>query len=75
MYGILTLFVFESNYKSIVFHITPLNSAIERGNIEIINLLLNHPEIDINYKSISIIFLNHISNNLFIFIMFSKAYF
>ena len=47
--------------------IPPLYTAIRKGNIEIIKLLLAHPKIDVNMKGISIFCLNVILN-LFFFI-------
>lgn len=38
------------------FHKTPLSVAIEKQNIEIIQLLLKSDKIDVNLKSIYIIF-------------------
>lgn len=36
-----------------IFYKTPLNIAVKKGNIEIIQLLLQNQKIDINFKSIS----------------------
>lgn len=37
----------------LVFNKTSLHIAVEKGNIEIVELLLKHPRIDINSQSIS----------------------
>ena len=37
------------------FNITPLYAAIEKGNIQIVKLLLEHPKIDVNTKYLIIL--------------------
>lgn len=43
------------------FQKTPLYAAIEKGNLEIVQLLLARPELDINLKSIYFTILNGIN--------------
>lgn len=47
---------FEWNYFKYIIK-TPLKIAAEKGNPEIVGLLLLHPQIDINIKSIFIFFI------------------
>lgn len=35
------------------FHKSPLYLAVEKENMDIIELLLSHPDIDVNFKNIS----------------------
>lgn len=52
-----------------------LNVAVEKGNLETVRLLLSHPEINVNIKSISnnLKFFNSISKKKkFFFIVFEK---
>mgnify|MGYP002472290562 CR=1 FL=1 len=43
-------------FKIHVFNKTPLFMAIEKGNIQMVNLLISIPTLDSNVRSVSIIF-------------------
>lgn len=53
-YEILHL-LFKLYYEIRFFHKVYLHLAIEKGNLEIIKLLLSHPKIKVNYLSILLI--------------------
>ena len=59
---------------SIDFQMTALHFAILRGNIEIVRLLLNRPEIDVNILYILFNILNCIQKRIF-FMTFKNKYF
>lgn len=44
-------------FFSYCFYSTPLHIASKKNNVEIVQLLLSHPEINVNVKSIFNIFL------------------
>lgn len=48
---------------------TPLYIAVDMGNLEIVKLLLNRQDIDINTKSISLLYFLNIVSNLLNFLM------
>lgn len=48
----ISTYLFELNFKSKTFYKTPLCIATDKENIELIQLLLTQPDIDINIKSI-----------------------
>ena len=41
-------------FQFVIFHKTSIHIAVEKENIEILQILLSHPEIDVNAKTISI---------------------
>ena len=48
--------------KSLInFHKTPLYIAVEKGDFEIVQILLSHPKIDINLQSVLYV---NISNSI-----------
>ena len=57
---------------------TPFITAVERGNIEMVQLLVDHFQIDINAKKINTFFFYKISiliiNNIFRYIFFESYY-
>lgn len=62
--------IFFNAILFIFFYATPLHLAIEKGNIEIVRLLLSKPNLNINSKYIQKVILFHTILKHYFFISF-----